>query len=213
MDWQPMELEDFSPFEADLEEEGPDLETSGLPAAAVHRRRPRRRLFRRALQEEAIAEIVPDLPEPGESIHIVANGRYDFWLYVPHLLELLGVPAQGRFSTWTMNRGNVLELLELYDHGRLLSVLMFTGLYFKRRESAVYATLLEGLQERGQRYLAFKNHTKLILLEGGGHHLVVEGSANFTANPRVEQYVFTNDEALHAFHASWMEELAGGRRG
>lgn len=160
-----------------------------------------------------MAEIVPHLPEEGESVHIIANGKYDFFLYVPHLLGLLAAPAAGWFSTWTMNRGNVLELLELYDHGRLSSVLMLTGLYFKRRESAVYATLLEGLHARGQRYLACKNHAKLILLDAGEVALVVEGSANFTANPRVEQYVLTRDRDLLEFHRGWMEEMAGPSHG
>jgi len=190
-----------------------DLETVEMPASRAHHRTAARRLLRRALQEEAVAEILPELPGPGESVHIIANGKYDFWLYVPHMLGLLGTPARLWASTWTMNRGNVLELLELYDQGSLTAITILTGLYFKRRESAVYATLLEGIQARGQRYLALKNHAKLILLEAAGAHLVVEGSANFTANPRIEQYVITHDEQLLRFHASWIDEAVEGRHG
>lgn len=206
MEWDPAELDDLSSFLDDTEE----LESSEMPEARVHRRRPRKRLLRQALQGEEIAAIVPTLPAPGESLHIIANGNYDFWRFVPHLLELLAAPAQGWFSTWTMNRGNVLELLDLFDGGKLTSILMLTGLYFKRRESAVYATLLEGLQDRNQRYLAFRNHAKLILLQTSTAALVVEGSANFTANPRVEQYVLTHDLDLLKFHAGWMEEMVHG---
>lgn len=36
-----------------------------------------------------------------------------------------------------------------------------TGTYFKRREMAVYATLLEGLPECGQRYVAIENYAKV----------------------------------------------------
>jgi hypothetical protein len=84
-----------------------------------------------------------------------------------------------------------------------------------RRESAVANTLIEGLRARRQRYVAFQNHTKVMLLAAPPDYLVMEGSANFTANPRLEQTVFSNDRALFDFHRSWMESMLaadGGQR-
>src|SRR5688500_4699840 len=106
-----------------------------------------------------------------------------------------------------MSRPNALELLELFDAGRIRKVTLFSGLYFKRRESAVYTTIATGLIDRGQRFLCFENHTKIILLAAGTDRIVIEGSANFTANPRVEQNTVTNDEELFNFHRAWMEDL------
>jgi len=108
-----------------------------------------------------------------------------------------------------MNRGNALGLLDLLDSGAITSSVLLTGLYFKTRESAVAATIIKGLADRGQRYMALKNHAKVIVIEAGARSLVVEGSANFTANPRIEQYVLTRDEGLAAFHAEWMMEAVG----
>lgn len=185
-----------------------ELETDDMPDIQLHRRRPGKRELRRALGRETVAEILPELPGEGESIHVVGNGRFDYWLLVPHLLQLLGPPAAAHLSTWVLNRENALELLALLDAGDLASVVMLTGLYFKRRETSVYATLVEGLQERGQRFLAFENHAKVVVLtRPDGDAVVVEGSANFTANPRVEQYVITRDRALARFHVEWMEGM------
>ena len=82
---------------------------------------------------------------------------------------------------------------------------MLTGLYFKRRETAVYSRLVSGLLQRGQRYAAFKNHAKIILIGKSKHWITVEGSANFTSNPRLEQYVISNDRTLYNFHKAWMD--------
>jgi hypothetical protein len=184
------------------------LETArNIEAPLLLRRRPRRRNLA-ALQEEELAAFFRELPAPDESVHVVSNGRFDYWSFAPVLLQLLGRPADALHgSTWTMNRTNVQEMFALFDSGKVRAVAILTGTYFKRRESAVANTLIEGLRSRGQRYRAFQNHAKVLPLAAPPDFLTVEGSANFTANPRLEQTIVTNAEDLYAFHRSWMEEM------
>ena len=122
--------------------------------------------------------------------------------YMGHVAEFYG-------STWTLNRANARELLELMDAGTLGKVAVVTGVYFKRREAAVYTTLVEGLATRGGRYMALENHAKVALLGNPDTDtwIVVEGSANWTANPRIEQNVVSNDRDLFEFHRAWMESV------
>lgn len=169
--------------------------------------RPRRRLQLRALRQEKLEEFFHELPQPGETLHVVSNGTFDYWNFAPVILQMLGRPAVFYGSTWTMNRSNVLQLLALYDQRKLSRVTMFSGLYFKRREPAVYTALASGLIDRGQRFLCFENHTKIMLIGAPPDWIVMEGSANFTANPRLEQNTVTNDEQLFRFHQTWMDEL------
>jgi hypothetical protein len=162
------------------------------------------------MRKEHLRDVLDALPEPGQSIHMVSNGRYDFWTWIPVLIELMGGRADEFFgSTWTLSRPNAREMLQLFDAGTIGQITMMTGTYFKRRETAVYATLLEGLQARGQRYVAFENHAKITLLcrHDREIYLTVEGSANFNANPRVEQYVLTHHRGLYDFHREWMEGM------
>jgi hypothetical protein len=178
-------------------------------------RKPRRRLQLRALRQEKLEEFLRELPKPGETLHVVSNGSFDYWNFAPVTLQLLGRPAVFYGSTWTMNRSNVLQLLSLYDQKKFSSVAMFSGLYFKRREPAVYTTLASGLIDRGQRFLCFENHTKIMLIGAPPDWIVMEGSANFTANPRLEQNTISNDRELFHFHKDWMEGLlakAGGKK-
>jgi hypothetical protein len=173
----------------------------------MHRRRSRRRRSLAALRQEKLEEFFRELPTRGETIHIVSNGSFDYWNFVPVCLRLLKKPAEEFYgSTWTMSRPNALQLLQLFDDRRIRKITLFSGLYFKRRESAAYATVASGLTDRRQRFLCFENHTKIILLAAGHERIVIEGSANFTANPRVEQNTVTNDADLYDFHRSWMED-------
>ena len=152
-------------------------------------------------------EIIKRFPEPGEYFHIVNNARYDFYTILPVMIERLGTLNECYVSTWTMNRTNALDILKNIDRGKIKKMTVLTGLFFKRRETAVYSQLMTGLQKRGQRFVAFKNHCKILIAKTArGRYQVIEGSANFTANPRMEQYIFTAGKDIYNFHKKWMEE-------
>ena len=164
------------------------------------------------MKQEHLRDIMPRKPEPGQAYHLISNGKYDFWTWIPVLLEEIGYADEFYGSTWTMNRQNCQELLRLFDQARIRKIGFLTGLYFKRRETAVYALLMTGLTERRQRYVCLENHAKVTLLANHktGDYLTVEGSANYTANPRIEQYCITNDRTVYDFHKAWMEEILAG---
>jgi len=194
---------------------GQELETTRMPTAskiAIKNQHKTTRIHLKArkkneIKMEHLAELLPQLPEEGWSYHVVSSGNFDFWTYVPHLISLGGYFDELYVSTWTMNRENVVEMLELYDDGKVGKINLLTGKYFKRRETAVFALILEGLLKRGQRYKAFANHTKIMLLGNKDHNIIVEGTANLTANPRVEQFIITHHTELYEFHRKWMEEM------
>lgn len=192
-----------------LDTDPPDLlETEYLPDARQHRLSPRHR-YERILRRQALAAVVPEPPPPGDSIHVLSKAEFDFWTWVPTMIDWLGQTRELWCSTWTACRINVVDLFQIWDAGRIGQVHFLTGLYFKRRESAVYAQLLDGIRARGGRYRAARNHAKVILLDNPERnaYLTVVGSANLTSNPRMENYVITNDRAVHEFHAAWMEEV------
>jgi hypothetical protein len=162
-----------------------------------------------AIKAEELADFYKEIPAQGETVHMVSNGRWDYWLLAPRTQELVGEPCSFSGSTWTMNRNNVIQLLALYDTGRFTTATILTGTYFKARESSVANTLIEGLTKRGQRYLAFQNHAKVMLLgfPKSDNWITIEGSANFTANPRCEQNNVIQLLALFDFHLGWMETM------
>jgi hypothetical protein len=193
-----------------LENDKDTLETSKMPDQKTLKRKTKIEL-KKVRQREKLIEAITEIPKKGYSYHMVSVGLYDFYTIIPTFVGLLDGIEILYGSTWTMNRDNAIDILSLFDKGLVKEINILTGLYFKRRETAVYSTLLNGLKERKQRFIASKNHTKIILMKKDENYIVTEGSANFTMNPRVEQFVMSNDKELFDFHKSWMEGLFNGR--
>jgi hypothetical protein len=160
-------------------------------------------------QQDSLRDILQTYPAPNESVHVLSAAKFNFWTCCPVMVDWIGATEDLYISTWTANRNNVVELFQLFDAKKITGRIIFiTGLYFKSREPAVFAMLAEGLLRRGGKLKAFENHAKVMLLNNAecGVWLSIEGSANLTSNPRLEQFVITNDKDLHNFHASWMQE-------
>jgi len=188
-------------------------ETQDMPEKSMNLSRTDRKTLIAATRKEILEDFLTRLPDDGETMHIVSNGKFDYYSFVKVVANRMGTVDKFYGSTWTMNRDNVRDLLERFDRGQIKQITIFTGTYFKRRETSVYATVLNGLVERGQRFLCFKNHAKVMLFEGNGAYYVCEGSANFTANPRLEQNILVRSKELYEFHQRWMEEMIKGGRG
>jgi len=193
-----------------MPEELPTFESTARITPAAYRARAKAKMIN-AMREQTLAEILPELPQEDEYIHIISNGDYDYYNFVPLFVERLGTIDELWGSTWTMNRANVENLLAQYDAGKIRKIRIITGLFFKRRETAVYATLVEGLTKRGQKYVATENHAKVLLIKSGSKHYVVEGSANWTANPRIEQNIVAQSKGLYDHHRSWMQTYIGAQ--
>lgn len=161
--------------------------------------------YRKMLKKEEVAKVLDARIEPETSVHVVTNGSFDFWNVVVRLIELHELKAcEFLGCTWTMNDQNVQSLMGLIDDGTIRSASVLVGLYFLHREPVVADLLKEGLASRAQRFKAHDNHAKVVLLSNGTDYLVIEASANFTANPRIEQFVVNNDQGLYEFHKDWM---------
>jgi hypothetical protein len=161
-----------------------------------------------ARKRNTARDLIERLPIEGEFFHIVSDGKFDYWSLIPIIVDMAGITgAELHASTWTLNRPNALEMLAMLDDGRLSKIHLLTGTYFKRRESAVYATIANGLAARGSRIRCLENHAKVAILNIGNSGFIMEGSANFTANPRIEQNIIAKSAALYAHHKSWIEEV------
>lgn len=174
------------------------------------------RKFRRVAKEHRLKSYLQALPLPEETWHFVTCAEYDFFQVLPVCLNLMH--AKGALvysSTWAMSRTNGDDLIELLDRGIIGELTLLTGTYFKRRNPPVYFAVSEGLKRLGQRLHCGRNHAKVSIIGPGpampsdSPWIIIEGSANYTANPRTEQFSITNSRELWCFMRNWMEEILG----
>ena len=194
---------DFNLFSFDEEIESADVKISARKTIIQEKLQ-----VKSFLKKEKADIILQELPQLGESLHIISNGSFDYFNFIPISVKLLGGKCTDfYFSTWTMNLGNTRALIKLYDEGKIEKINALVGLYFKKRESAVFNELYEGLKARGQKVYSNENHSKVTLLTNGVDYITISGSANFTSNPRIEQFSINNSKELFDFHKQWMDEI------
>lgn len=191
-----------------------DLESvANLKASIRHERAAVKREMIAGHQRQALSELVPTLPPPDSELYLVSSGlggtyrltdesakHFELGHFIFHLIDLLGGQDCTFYgSTWTMNREHALSILKALDSGAIKQATVFTDSYFKRREAAVSAMLITGLIERGQRYLAFKNHAKIIALANAdeSRFVTVFSSANWSAAPRSENIQINTCESVY----------------
>src|SRR5262245_20486535 len=183
------------------------LTAAGVPAA--HTARARRR-YAAMLRESA--DILARLPEPGESLHALMTGLYDFLTLVGHVITHRPAPcAWLRIATLAFSSRNTHELAALLDGGAVACAALLWSHIFANHNNAEYAEAVRELGGRGVRVAAPRSHAKVTCLEfEDGAKLVFEGSANLRTNGNIEQFALFNDAELHDWHALWIDEKHRG---
>ena len=153
-----------------------------------------------------------EIPIKNYSYHIVSNGTHDLFTSVPYFIEVLGNIDVFYGSTWATSPSNVKDLLTYFDDGKIGAINILLGDYHKMKSRAEYGQLANGLQSRKQRFAIFNNHVKILLFQKSNNFIVIEISANFTNNPRLEQHVIYNSKDLFDFHKNWMDLILDSKQ-
>lgn len=171
----------------------------------------RAKLKRRAIckmKEKKAEKLIDKIPENGESIHVISAGIFDYWTLIPVLCKLLNEKVLvSRFSTWAMTMPVCTQFIEMMDSGQLGNCGFIADTSLQRLQGAVYAKLATRFNSAKQPLRMTACHAKIALIKTASHNIVMEGSANFTNNPRIEQFCIINDSKIFEFHFQWMQEL------
>jgi hypothetical protein len=168
--------------------------------------------LRRTAQLRAAAEVLPHLPGPGESVHALLAGTFDFLLVLSCVIQQRPGPCEWlRVTTLAFSRRNTQELCRLLDAGQVGRLTLLTSDFMAKSNAAIYQGAVEELaRARGQTVASARCHAKVACLAfADGLRLVFEGSANLRTNKNVEQVACVNDAGLHDWHAEWIDGKVG----
>jgi transketolase len=98
--------------------------------------------------------------------------------------------------------------LQLFDDGHVQNIALVISYYFKSTSREIYDALIPQLRARGQRVLAMRNHSKIILARmNDGSCYVFRGSPNLRSSVNVEVLTATQCPHLYDFHHRWIHQL------
>lgn len=186
------------------EEEKPEKVEQG--SIKVSHRMGARQLWRKAASEKALEQAMDWHWREGDSYHCFSFGDVDSFTFFKMVLRQQPI-HYAAISTWCMAGEDVNDLRKWHEKGMVGRVDFFVGEIFKGSYPDVYAAVKEFMVECGGRFVTFRNHSKVMAIEGERFDCLIESSANINTNPRSENTVVTVDRELVAEYIQLFAEI------
>lgn len=175
-----------------------------------------RATVRRMHQARIAAELLPDLPEPGETVHCIMGGNFDLAQVIVATVKRHPVSAL-RIATLCVNRRTMADVIGQLEAGNVGTLTVLVSGFFERHNKEEFAAIRGELTEHhaGSRIASARSHCKVVCFDfrDGAEPLVFEGSANLRKNGDREQLTATRSRELHDWHSTWIDELVSTHRG
>ena len=165
--------------------------------------------FVNALRAEVAKEFLNELPDTDEQIHILSNGEFDYWGVIARGIALCKCKIKHLFiASWSLNLPIAHSIVDHIKSGKVQSCVVWLNSFFKRKDPSTWGFLVNNLHELGQKIFSTKTHCKIAAWEcEDGRFFVYSGSANLTANPRMEQNFIANSKPLYDFYVETYKKL------
>lgn len=158
-------------------------------------------------------ELILGLPTPGSAFFIWTVNSFNAFTFIPFTLQMVGKIDELMISTYSINI-RIINALSWYLNNSLIG-----NVYILISDSAKYRipAVVDHLEQfsasnPGKVALRYAwNHSKITLIKTTDHHLVIEGSGNFSENSRHEQYIIVNSKQIYDFRRRWITHEIHGR--
>lgn len=139
---------------------------------------------------------------PGEVCTYWSNGDWSLWELVDYMLKQTG-PADIYIATWSISELSARKLVQWMEEGRIKKLIGVVDVRSKNRHPAAFHLSKNIFSEIRVAYC----HAKVTVLVGNGQFISINGSANWTENPRLESGVIINSLITAMANINLIEEV------
>jgi len=136
----------------------------------------------------------------GMNIHFSTTGNWSLHDLVAYLLTLTG-KADIYFSTWSIREEPVWSMIHWKQSEAVGSIQCLLDHRAPQRDHQTVMLC----QDNFDRVAFAKCHAKVTVLVGEKMTIAINGSQNYTRNPRIECGVISTDESVCNFHLTWLK--------
>lgn len=154
-------------------------------------------------REKAREELTDKMPQPGEAVHIVMSGMWDYWHIPECILDQYapGAVKEIHCATWAYNRQTLIAFRNQVEKHGCKTTFMVTRANKGRYPSEHYL-LLQTIEKYNGTLIELNQHAKIYLINAQLDYYSIVGSANMTKNESLEQAVIINDRKTYDFYKS-----------
>lgn len=168
----------------------------------AHRLPSQKAIMRRMQATSRVEDAIGQL-EHGVTIHLATLGSWSTHDVLIYLLERMGPdPADVVCATWSVGELAVRMLADAKRNGSLRSLKMLLDW----RVTGWNGSVIQLLRSVSDQMRVTATHAKVFTLINRDWAFVYFGSANITANPRIEVQCLVESREVAEFHRSWIQE-------
>lgn len=168
-----------------------------------------RHYFRKASTPEKLQEEIKTWPfRDGDCYHVETIANVDSYTWIKIMAGLQKTKYMA-ISTWVLFGEAVQWLMDAQSVGRIGRIDFFIGDNIQVRQPDAYKVMKRLLPNCGGRLVIFKNHSKVIAIEGEKFDCVIESSANINATliPHFENTCVTVGRELLRHTVNTLSEI------
>lgn len=140
--------------------------------------------------------------KPNKNYHFMSNGDWSMYHLVNHFLKQTGA-AHLYLATWSISEFSARQLTDWLNKGRILSITALVDYRSKNRHASAFYLAKQNFSQIKIAYC----HAKVSIIETDDFKISINGSANWTENPRIESGVVSTDKATAQAHKKWITEM------
>ena len=146
------------------------------------------------------------IPQEGEIFFLQTVKAFNAFTFIPWVAKHYFIEELFA-STYSISRRVVEALQEMQQAGKIGQVTLLISDSMIKRNPVTVDTIEAVARGNGNFHVKyFWNHSKVCLLKTAhDHHLIMEGSGNWSENAQLEQYILTNCEAAYNFRKEIFE--------
>lgn len=151
------------------------------------------------------------IPPPGHSIDFISRGEANAGGFYEAIKEMWGGKVEEAcIATWIINRYYIDMLLSDIQSGALKNLTFVISNRMRQlgHHAGNFNFLLSVFSKETNISVRVANsHAKTFGMTNGKDYICIDGSANWTDNPRLENYTITNSKEKFDFKRKWMTEI------
>lgn len=154
-----------------------------------------RNIVRKATSERALCESLSWHFQEGDCYHCFSWGDVDELSFLKHVLRQQKV-KYAAICSMAIAGTDIEDIASWWERGYIGRVDFFLSKLYIGSYPDSYIMLNDFLRKEKGRFVIFRNHAKVIAVQGEKFDCLIESSANANTNPRCENTVVTVDREL-----------------
>jgi hypothetical protein len=154
----------------------------------------------------SLTEIMPTV-EPGVMYNIITQKSINAFSILLALINKHEHVDELTILTYRMSYKTLKTIELLIDDGKIKKTNITVNNNFRTLLREKAHEMLRMAEDGKIKLCTAPSHAKISLIRAGDKHITIQGSGNYSTNPKIEQYTIVNDRELYEFYYDFISRI------